>query len=283
MICQSKWTHYNLEAKEIELLNKINAKLPRVSDYIESKPGIVTAANDYFILSALDVKKYKLENFVLPIIQKGMFVSDSIIFSNKDFETLVKEEKPAYLLALTGNEIIHKELQCLLDIGTDSNIHTRYKCSKRNNWYVIPNIFTPTEGWVFKRSHLYPKLLINSAKIRTTDAAYNISTKEGSSIESFIYSFYNTITLIFAELMGRKYGGGVLELTPSEFKNLPIPYRDIDSDLFKDFNLSFNKNSYMNTLITNDFKLLGSLKFLNNSELSLLPIIYNKLVSNRLN
>lgn len=39
--------------------------------------------------------------------------------------------------------------------------------------------------------------------------------KEEFEINSFIYLFYNSLTLIFAELEGRYYGG-VLELIPSE-------------------------------------------------------------------
>ena len=173
-----------------------------------------------------------------------MFVGDNIVFSKKDFDRLVSEEKPTYLLSLKEGEKIHPELQKLLEIGETNEINKRYKCSIRDNWYSVPNIYPPSEAWIFKRSHLYPKLIVNSAGIRTTDAAYIITTKNGYNIESFIYSFYNTITLIFAELTGRKYGGGVLELTPNEFKNLPIPYLDINLITFKKFNVSFNKIDY---------------------------------------
>jgi hypothetical protein len=32
------------------------------------------------------------------------------------------------------------------------------------------------------------------------------------------------VTLLFSEIEGRFYGGGVLELTPSEFRSLPLYY-----------------------------------------------------------
>jgi adenine-specific DNA-methyltransferase len=70
--------------------------------------------------------------------------------------------------------------------------------------------------------------------------------KENFKIENFIFSFYNSLTLSFAELHGRYYGGGVLELTPNEFKNLPVPYVE---------NSSFNFDSYIN-----DFKNKSSIK-----------------------
>ena len=40
------------------------------------------------------------------------------------------------------------------------------------------------------------------------------------------YSFYNSLTLLMSEIEGRFYGGGVLELTPSEFRRLPIYYTE---------------------------------------------------------
>ena len=52
----------------------------------------------------------------------------------------------------------------------------------------------------------------------------SIRVKEGIDVNSLTFSFYNTFTFIYAELMGRYYGGGVLELTPNEFKGLPLPY-----------------------------------------------------------
>ena len=111
----------------------------------------------------------------------------------------------------------------------------RYKCKKRKNWYEIPNINEESEGFFFKRAHEYPKLIKNEANVHVTDSAYKLEMNEGYNLNSFIYSFYNSLTLAFAELEGRYYGGGVLELTPNEFRVLPIPYVKIDDfDSYKD-------------------------------------------------
>ena len=45
--------------------------------------------------------------------------------------------------------------------------------------------------------------------------------------ESMAFCFYNSLTLTQCEYYGRYYAGGVCELTPSEFKKLVIPYREI--------------------------------------------------------
>ena len=75
-----------------------------------------------------------------------------------------------------------------------------------------------------------------------------------------LVSLMIALTLSFAELNGRYYGGGVLELTPNEFKNLPVPYVDVS---VKDFNL-FVKNFKGKTSIkeickSNDMTILKSI------------------------
>ena len=73
------------------------------------------------------------------------------------------------------------------------------------------------------------------ARVLVTDTAYQIRMQEGVSISGLIYSLYNSLTLLFAEIDGRFYGGGVLELTPSEFKGLPIYYTNPSREEYSRF------------------------------------------------
>jgi len=74
------------------------------------------------------------------------------------------------------------------------------------------------------RPHLLPRIIVNKAEALVTDTAYRIRMKPGRNIEDLCFSFYNSLTLLFAETDGRFYGGGVLEVTPNEFKNLPLVF-----------------------------------------------------------
>jgi adenine-specific DNA-methyltransferase len=67
-------------------------------------------------------------------------------------------------------------------------------------------------------------VLVNEANLNVTDAFYRISMNAGYDVRGLAFSFLNTLSLIFTELEGRYYGGGVLELIPSEFKSIPVPY-----------------------------------------------------------
>ena len=255
----SKWSSYILKENELNFIKEIANKCSKVSDLCSSVAGIVTAANNYFIMSKEIVEKYDLEKFTKPIIQKGQFVNGAVELSEKEFGLLVEENKPCYLLDL--NKISEDDftigLKNYLKIGEQQDIPERFKCKIRERWFDIPSIWK-SEGFFFKRGHQYPKLLTNKADVYVTDSAYRIKMKQGS-IENFTVSFYNSLTLLFAELSGRYYGGGVLELTPNEFKSLPIPKYTVNPEEYKEFVTLFkNKSSIEDLLLKNDFKILAS-------------------------
>ena len=120
----------------------------------------------------------------------------------------------------------------------------------------------------------------NPANVLVTDSAYKIEIKEGFNIQNFIFCFYNSLTLVFAELEGRYYGGGVLELTPNEFRILPIPY--VQCNNFELYEKEFeNKKSIEEVLAKYNLKILNSCLGLNLDEINRIESIRKKLVNKR--
>lgn len=260
-IKESKWTHHHLETEEIDLIEKLREQLLTINDYCSSKAGIVTGANDYFIVDAKTVDEYSLHDFVKPIIQKGVFVNGSVELSNEEFQILVDQSRPTYLIAIDKHSQIRSNAKFwkYKQIGEDKNLHKRYKTSIRENWFEVPNVGTAPQAFFFKRCSEYPKLIKNTASVLATDSAYTISMRDNFEIENLIYSFYNSLTLSFVELYGRYYGGGVLELTPNEFKVLPVPYLSINADMFSNYVSIFKtKRSIKEICKQNDTAILKS-------------------------
>lgn len=278
-----KWSNFILNDSDLKFLSNLAQKLGKVSDYCTSIPGIVTAANRFFIVNKKTVDEYSLEPYCEPILQKAEFVDKAVSIDESSFEELKKANKPCFFINL--GDIDKKSLplpvQNYLQQGIEQQIHKRYKCKRRKPWYNIPSVWIP-EGVIFKRCHLYPKLLKNEAQALFTDSAYRIRPREGFDINSFIYSFYNSLTLVFCELNGRFYGEGVLELTPQEFRDLPIPYKSISEEGFLDFKKAFAKNgSIEQVLQQNDVCLLVDLGF-DSLSLKRLEKIRQKLLVRRL-
>jgi len=279
----TKWSRFVLDDNDLDFLAMVSKKVNKISCYCTSSPGVVTGANDFFIVNKETVAKYKLTDYCKPILQKSSFVEKGVSFTNSQLIKLRNTTEPSFLFDL-GNTL-YKDLplnvKTYLQFGKTNKVHTGYKCRNRKPWYNIPVVWVPI-GFIFKRLHLYPKIIRNDARVLVTDAAYRIIPKNGHNIESIIYSFYNSLTLTFCELNGRYYGGGVLELTPLEFKELPIPYKSITKKEFIQFRSKFKDANKLDNLIKeNDITLLSALD-LNLSEIQRLQKIRKKLLVHRL-
>ena len=115
----------------------------------------------------------------------------------------------------------NKNVKKYLNEGVLEELHTRYKCKIREPWYSVPSVYK-TEIGMLKRCHDAPKLILNEFGAYTTDTAYRIRSSALSSL-NLVYAFINPLSSLCAEIEGRHYGGGVLELVPSEIEELLIP------------------------------------------------------------
>lgn len=278
-----KWSSYILSQADIDFVYSVAKMCPKVSDLCCSVAGIVTGANGFFIVDQSTVQQYKLQKFVRPIIQKGLYVQGGSKFSDYDFEMLVEDDVPAFLLDLNGvdEKEFSPELREYLSIGESMGLPKRNKCSKRNRWFDVPSIWS-SEGMFFKRSHLVPKLIINNSSALVTDSAYRLTMNDGIDVEQLVSSSYNSLTMLFAELIGRYYGGGVLELTPNEFKALPLGYfSDVNDNylLMSSFSVDDEVGYVLNY---NDQILLSSALGLKEDDVSRIQRIYRKIKARRL-
>jgi len=232
-IKDEKWLKYIIRQKDLETIEEMCKKIQPVDNYCSSYAGIVTASNDYFIIDRKTVETYKLGNCVKRILKKSSYCRSRIVYSNDDFIKMRDNNIKCFVLDLNkiSSDLIPDNVKKYLDKGIDKKIHLRYKCKIRNNWYQIPSIHS-AEAFVFKRADCFHRVLYNPDNILVTDAAYRIKIKEDFNIQSFVFSYYNSLSLLFAEIEGRYYGGGVLELTPNEFKRLPLPYIEANLNQF---------------------------------------------------
>ncbi|MFC5468471.1 Eco57I restriction-modification methylase domain-containing protein [Cohnella suwonensis] len=255
-----KWSNAILNDDEIELLMNLSSRYIKVDQLGDSSPGIVTGANNFFILNKTEVDQLKGIDLVLPLIQKGSDLGGQLVLTSNDFNELDELNKKVWLLQLNDKNInnISLELGEYLQDGIDKKINKRYKCENRKNWYEVP-IITSGDLMFFKRYNKIPKLVVNEASVNATDIAYNIRLHKQFDPYSVAFCFYNTLTFTLCEYFGRFYGGGVGELVPSEFKSLSIPYKNINRNSVKKLERMLkSKNSiesilkYVDNIVLND-------------------------------
>lgn len=232
-----KWTNAILSDVDIDLLNLVDSKYKKVSEVCDASPGIVTGANNEFILTKEQVEQLECQEFILPIISKSNILNGQFILTKDVVQKIGEKGNRIYLLnILNVDEKFFSESlkEYLIVIGEKENaskikLKNRYKCRNRRPWYGVP-IVRNGDIFFFKRYDKVPRICVNEADLYTTDIAYNMRLNSAYDKESMAFCFYNSLTLTQCEFYGRYYAGGVSELTPSEFKRLAIPYRKIDKN-----------------------------------------------------
>lgn len=229
-----KWMRVMLTRAERNALDEVAAHpaVGRFSEVAQVDVGIVTGANKFFLVPDDVIRDFGLERWARPMFGRSEHVR-GIIY---DAESHAENQK----LGLPTNFIHFGDVpfadlpsgaRRYIKAGEDEGLHGRYKCRIRKPWYSVPSVRSAPVG-MLKRSHDYPRLVLNKAGAFTTDTAYRIVPAQGVDSERLVYCFVNSATMLTAELEGRHYGGGVLELVPSEIEKLLVPLpEDADADI----------------------------------------------------
>lgn len=220
---EGKWTKATLDIDEIQLIKKVIAHpdVREFKDIAKVDVGIVTGANNYFLVDNKTVESYKLERFAHPMFGRSQHCPGIIYDEKQHIENQEKGLPTNFLYIDEEFENLSKSVKNYIELGQAEEYHRRYKCRIRKPWFKVPSVYS-TEIGMLKRCHDAPRLIHNKVRAYTTDTAYRVSSTV-TSAENLVCSFLNPLTAITAELEGRFYGGGVLELVPSEIEKLYIP------------------------------------------------------------
>lgn len=221
---EGKWMTVFLRDEERTLLADLRKK-PDIlcfSELADVDVGIVTGANDFFLVRDSVVKEYGLSKWAFPMFGRSDHAR-GLVFSKADYAQNKKAGLPANFIWITeGKPRLPPRVLDYLAKGEAEGLPNRYKCSVRSPWYTVPSVHTAPVG-MLKRAHHFPRLILNQAKAYTTDTAYRVQPIGSTRAEDLVFGFLNSLTMLSAELEGRHYGGGVLELVPSEIERLLVP------------------------------------------------------------
>lgn len=281
----NKWTFYFLNQSEINFIEKVAEKysIPRLGDLADVEIGITTGSNEFFTVPHSIVARYNLEDYAERVVGRSVQVS-SIIFDNNDWRKNKESEARAYLLRFPEKKFLRKNRAALsyLALGEKNKIHHGYKCQIRDEWQIVPSAWIPDLLFV-RRNHLYPKLVINSAKAFTTDTMHRVRLKKKVNAAAFAASYYNSLSLAFSELCGRSHGGGVLELMPNETESILLPFNNKNANLTKKIDVMMRKGVGIDKILAMTDKIILEKNYgLSQSEIKLANKIWKKLLARRL-
>ena len=229
----NKWTFYFLDQKEIDFLENVaeDRRIPTIGKYANVEVGITTGSNDFFTVPLSTVEEYDLDDYARPMVGRSVQVN-SVIFNNDDWIKNKYSKAKAHLLVFPDSKNLKKTNGAIKYIkhGEELEIHKGYKCGIRDDWFVVPSLKI-SDALFIRRNNIYPKLIVNEAKAYTTDTMHRVFLKSGTNLNAFTASYYNSLSLAFAEVSGRSHGGGVLELMPNETERILLPYHENNSKL----------------------------------------------------
>lgn len=280
-----KWTMYFLDKEELQLIRLLKAhpKLTIASNVRDVDVGIVTGLNEFFVLTEQQVEKYSLKPYTQRIVGRSAHLP-GILFSESDWLDNVEKQSPAFLF-IPPDEPLYRlpiELKEYVTSGEEKGMNKGYKCRIRNRWYVVPSVWIPN-AFMLRQIHHYPKIILNDAAATCTDTIHRVRLRNGTPARIVAMAFLNSLTFAFSEVIGRSYGGGVLELEPNEAEKLPLPLIGADRLDLNELDRLLREGNISTVLDITDEVLLRQGMGLSIEETRMLRSIWQKLRDRRVN
>lgn len=221
---REKWLKYFLDNREITFMRALKEATitAPMSAHASIDVGVVTGKNEFFVLSADQVAALGLEDFTTPLVSRSAQLRGSQI-GKADWQALEAAGDRVHLLNIDPRKSgkITTKLRRYIEEGERKEFHTGYKCSIRKPWYLVPSVWIP-DGFAFRQIYDFPRMVLNASGATSTDTIHRMRSK-GANPERIIANTYTWLTAASAEIEGRSYGGGVLELEPTEAERLLMP------------------------------------------------------------
>lgn len=222
------WTRYLLSSDEIDAIGEASAlsAVVKLGLLAKFEVAAVTGANDYFSVDSKTMRAYDLQPWCTPLLPRIRH-APGLRYTPDDHAAADHAGAKVHLLDFSGDRPSPKSTpkpSSYVSMGEDEGLPERYKCRIREPWYRVPLIRTG-ELMLSKRCHYYPRVVLNDAAVVTTDTIYRGSARGqlNGRTGDLVAGFHNSMTLLSAELEGRSFGGGVLELVPTEIARLLVP------------------------------------------------------------
>jgi len=208
-----------------------NPKMTKLREIANVKRGYTTGANQFFYLDNEKKSLWRIEDeFLEPIItspkevkteSSSEDVSKWVLMVHKPKEELAKHASNV-LKYIEHGETVETQIRGGKKSGTVvKGYHNLSTLKARKLWYDLEK---RDPAPLLLSCKIWERFIVtwNKANAQANKAFYEIRPKSSKDIISLAGVLNSSLTAFLAELHGRFYGGGVLELEIYECKDLPI-------------------------------------------------------------
>lgn len=221
---REKWTKYYLEPDQVEIIRALRTddRLQPLGRLASVDVGVVTGRNSYFVMTPAEASSRRVGDLTIPVVTRSAQLS-GIAYTENDHKAAGDTGGRTALLNARGVDLHeHRGLKDYVALGEQQDVHTGYKCRIRREWWVVPSIWE-ADAFMLRQIHTHPRIIANKTSATSTDTVHRLQVAGDVSPAHLAVAAVNSISFALSEVVGRSYGGGILELEPSEAEELPVP------------------------------------------------------------
>jgi len=221
---REKWTKYYLDPARIKIIRALRSddRLSPMERFASVDVGVVTGRNSFFVMSPTEAREKGVSDLTIPLVARSAQLA-GILYTDDDHQLGGESGRKTELLDARGVALSkHKGLAAYVALGEEHAVHTGYKCRIRREWWVVPSIWEAS-AFMLRQIYTHPRVIANQTTATSTDTVHRMRLKAGVDGAKLATAAFNSITFAVSEVVGRSYGGGILELEPSEAEELPVP------------------------------------------------------------
>ncbi|HEY5463426.1 MAG TPA: N-6 DNA methylase [Hanamia sp.] len=195
-----------------------------LNDFANVMRGIATGSNEFFFLTAQQVKELQIpKEFLKRAVGRTKDVSESVL-TLKDVEELEKENRPTYLLSINGHEKLPEAISNYLKLGEEMGLPNRSLIKQRKPWYKMEKRQVPPLLFAYlgRRNTRFIKNEAGVLPLTGFLCVYPIYNDE-EFIDKLWQVLNHPDTLKNLKLVGKSYGSGAIKVEPRSLNRLPVP------------------------------------------------------------
>lgn len=224
-VTERKWSQALVGSSALDALERAERHFVPLGDVASVDIGIVTGANDFFLLTDQEAGLAGLEAADLhrAIARASQLPGTSLTLG--EWERQGHHGLPIWLFSPDSDD---GAAGSYILAGEAAGVSDAYKCRVRKPWWRL-RLPTPPDLFLSYMTNHAPRLVANEARVFSTNLVHNVRLRDSTSDARLLATAWlNSATMLSAELSGRAYGGGVLKLETKEAERIIVPTTSAD-------------------------------------------------------
>jgi hypothetical protein len=213
-------------------------RVSTLGDWVKTRLGVVSGANDYFILRPQVASDLRISRrWMRPVLTRSRTLR-GLSYTQED-EAKAQQENERVLLLVIPSQYRPSQLRRYLSLGERTGIARRFKCRIRKPWYSISSAWVPDAFLHYMCSSL-PHLVLNCSDSTCTNAIHRLTwnkTMTSQEKHAVAVASVSSLSQLSCELVGRSYAGGLLKLEPTAACDILLPVPPASEKISRMFKL----------------------------------------------